>query len=41
MMLDLMRAYGSSKAHLLLHGDHGVNIYAGGQLVSAAPESAT
>jgi hypothetical protein len=36
MMLDLMRTYGNSKAHLLLHGDHGVNVYAGGRLVSAA-----
>jgi hypothetical protein len=41
MMLDLMRAYGSSRARLLLHGDHGVNVYAGGQLISAAPEPAT
>jgi len=41
MMLDLMRAYGNSKAHLLLHGDHGVNVYAGGRLISAAPEPAT
>jgi hypothetical protein len=41
MMLDLMRAYGSSRARLLLHGDHGVNVYAGGQLISAAREPAT
>lgn len=41
MMLDLMRTYGNSKARLLLHGDHGVNVYAGGRLISAAPEPAT
>jgi hypothetical protein len=41
MMFDLMRAYGNSKARLLLHGDHGVNVYAGGRLISAAPEPAT
>lgn len=41
MMLDLMRAYGNSKARLLLHGDHGVNVYANGRLVSAASEPAT
>jgi hypothetical protein len=41
MMLDLMQAYGNSKAHLLLHADHGVNVYRGGQLISAAPEPAT
>jgi hypothetical protein len=40
MMLDLMRTYGNSKASLLLHGDHGVNVYAGGRLISAAPEPA-
>ena len=41
MMLDLMRAYGGSRARLLLHGDHGVNVYEGGRLISAAPEPAT
>jgi hypothetical protein len=41
MMFDLMRAYGNSNARLLLHGDHGVNVYAGGRLISAAPEPAT
>jgi len=40
MMLDLMQSYGNSKAYLLLHGDHGVNVYSGGRLVSAAPEPA-
>jgi hypothetical protein len=40
MMLDLMQSYGNSKASLLLHGDHGVNVYSGGRLVSAAPEPA-
>lgn len=40
MMLDLMQAYGNSKAHLLLHGDHGVNVYSGGRLISAATEPA-
>jgi hypothetical protein len=40
MMFDLMRAYGNSKARLLLHGDHGVNVYAGGRLISSAPEPA-
>jgi len=40
MMFDLMRAYGNSNARLLLHGDHGVNVYAGGRLISAAPEPA-
>jgi hypothetical protein len=40
MMLDLMESYGNSKAYLLLHGDHGVNVYAGGRLISAAPEPA-
>jgi len=41
MMLDLMRSYGSAKARVLLHGDHGVNVYSGGQLISAAAEPAT
>jgi hypothetical protein len=40
MMLDLMQSYGNSKAYLLLHGDHGVNVYSGGRLISAAPEPA-
>jgi hypothetical protein len=40
MMLDLMQSYGNSKASLLLHGDHGVNVYSGGRLISAAPEPA-
>jgi hypothetical protein len=40
MMLDLMQSYGNSKAYLLLHGDHGVNVYTGGRLISAAPEPA-
>jgi len=40
MMLDLMESYGNSKAYLLLHGDHGVNVYSGGRLISAAPEPA-
>jgi hypothetical protein len=41
MMLDLMRTYGNSKARLLLHGDHGVNVYAGSRLVSASSDAAT
>jgi hypothetical protein len=40
MMLDLMQSYGNSKAYLLLHGDHGVNVYSGGRLIAAAPEPA-
>jgi hypothetical protein len=41
MMLDLMRLYGNSKAHLLLHGDHGVSVYTGGRLISAPTAPAT
>jgi hypothetical protein len=34
MMLDLMRAYGSSKACLLLNGDEGVQLYRSGRRVT-------
>jgi hypothetical protein len=41
MMLDLMEKYGNPDAHLLLHGDHGVNVYSRGKLITAATEPAT